>query len=121
MTNFGGVPTRSGGDPERAEVVFLPAPFEGSVSYGGGTSRGPEAILEASCQVETRDEETGIRLEDLSYAVLPAVEAAGEDPVAYSARLEAAVAPLVARGAVPFLLGGEHSVTIGPVRAARAV
>jgi agmatinase len=99
--------------------VLVPAPFEGSVSYGGGTAAGPAAILEASHQVETHDDETGVSLEDLSFAVAPAVEPGGSDPAAYAARVEEAVAGVVQRGAVPFVLGGEHSVTIGAVRAVR--
>ena len=121
MTNFGGVATRSGGEIGGAEVVFVPAPFEGSVSYGGGAARGPDAILSASGQVETLDDETGIRLEDLSYALLPPILPIGEDPAVYAAALEEVTRPLLEAGQVPFGLGGEHSVTIGPVRAARAV
>src|SRR5687767_12614648 len=36
-------------------VVFLPVPWEASVSYGGGTSSGPAAILEASRQLDLFD------------------------------------------------------------------
>jgi agmatinase len=117
--NFGGVASRAAADPDRARVVFVPAPFEGSVSYGTGTARGPAAILAASLQVETHDEETGVNLEDLSFAVEPSVEPSGHDPFDYSERVRAAVRPIVRRGAVPFVLGGEHSVTIGAVRAVR--
>ena len=42
-----------------AAVVVLPAPLEATVSYGGGTGRGPAAILEASLQVELYDEQLG--------------------------------------------------------------
>jgi agmatinase len=117
--NFGGVESRSGGDPEQAEVVFVQAPVEGSVSYGGGTGAGPSAILHASRQVETYDDETGIRLEDLSFAVGPVVTPTTDDPEAYAAQVQQAVRPIVQSGRVPFVLGGEHSVTIGAVRAVR--
>jgi agmatinase len=111
------VASRSGGDPARSEVVFVQAPYEGSVSYGGGTAGGPAAILEASRQVETRDEETGLDLEELSYALGPVVEPVpGEAPDVYSARVQAAVRSVAG---TPFVLGGEHSVTIGAVRAVR--
>lgn len=40
-------------------VVVLPVPFEATTSYGGGTSEGPEAVLEASKQVDLFDYETG--------------------------------------------------------------
>jgi agmatinase len=117
--NFGGVASRSGADSEQARVVFVCAPFEGTVSYGTGTAAGPAAILEASRQVETHDDETGVNLEDLSFAVGPTVPPAGRDPQEYSELVRAAVRPIVRRGALPFVLGGEHSVTIGAVRAVR--
>ncbi len=37
---------------EEADIVLVPVPWEATVSYGGGTSDGPEAILEASAQVD---------------------------------------------------------------------
>ena len=37
---------------EEADIVLVPVPWEVTTSYGGGTSRGPEAIREASLQVD---------------------------------------------------------------------
>lgn len=119
FANFGGVPTRSGGDPASSRIVIVQAPYEGSVSYGAGTARGPRAILDASLQVETRDEETGVDLEDLAYSLGPIVASDAADPETYAKRLEDAVRPLVQEGRVPFTLGGEHSISIGPIRAVR--
>ncbi|MDP1828509.1 MAG: agmatinase family protein [Archangium sp.] len=45
--------------PEEAKVVLVPVPFEATTSYGGGTADGPEAILEASKQVDLFDLDTG--------------------------------------------------------------
>lgn len=45
--------------PDEARVVIVPVPFEATTSYGGGTSRGPEAVLEASKQVDLFDAELG--------------------------------------------------------------
>src|SRR5688572_33060006 len=45
--------------PEQSRVVVIPVPFEATTSYGGGTSRGPKAVLEASRQVDLHDHETG--------------------------------------------------------------
>ncbi|WP_434380021.1 agmatinase family protein [Melittangium boletus] len=45
--------------PEEAHVVLIPVPFEATTSYGGGTSDGPQAVLEASRQVDLFDVETG--------------------------------------------------------------
>lgn len=38
-----------------AALVYLPVPWEATTSYGGGTSRAPAAILEASAQVDLYD------------------------------------------------------------------
>lgn len=40
---------------EECDTVLLPVPWEVTVSYGGGTAGGPEAILEASYQVDLYD------------------------------------------------------------------
>ena len=45
--------------PEEAKVVVVPVPFEATTSYGGGTSGGPAAVLEASKQVDLFDRDTG--------------------------------------------------------------
>lgn len=37
---------------EEADVVLVPVPWEVTTSYGGGTSKGPAAITEASFQVD---------------------------------------------------------------------
>lgn len=39
----------------QAKLVYLPVPWEATTSYGGGTSKGPAAILEASRQVDLFD------------------------------------------------------------------
>ena len=54
--NFWGLaPEQSG--LARAGVLVLPMPFEATVSYGGGTMNGPDAIIAASQQVELYDRE----------------------------------------------------------------
>lgn len=42
-----------------AKLVLLPVPWEATTSYGGGTSKGPQAILQASRQVDLFDAELG--------------------------------------------------------------
>jgi agmatinase len=107
--------------PGTSRVHVLPVPLEETVSYGGGTRRGPEAIIEASRQVELFDRVLGGE-PALDYGIhtLPAVSMAGtiEDVLA---RVQAAVAEIVAAGRLPVVLGGEHTVTVGPVRAIAAL
>lgn len=40
---------------QESKLIFLPVPWEATTSYGGGTSKGPEAILEASHQIDLED------------------------------------------------------------------
>src|ERR1051325_5066202 len=56
--------------PEESRVVIVPVPYEATTSYGGGTSNGPAAILEASKQVDLFDHETG-RPYEAGIAMLP--------------------------------------------------
>ncbi len=106
--------------PGTSRVHVLPVPLEETVSYGGGTRRGPEAIIEASKQVELFDRVLGGE-PALDYGIhtLPAIDASG-DIAMVLARVQAAVAGIVAAGKLPVVLGGEHTVTVGPVRAIAA-
>ncbi|MDR0230486.1 MAG: agmatinase family protein [Flavobacteriaceae bacterium] len=42
---------------EESEIIIVPVPWEVTVSYGAGASEGPEAILEASYQVDLLHQE----------------------------------------------------------------
>jgi len=96
----------------------IPVPWEATVSYGGGTADGPEAILAASSQLEVWD---GLSIPaDLGIHTTEAVDCAGE-PEDVLARIEAATAGALTAGAVPVLLGGEHTVTLGALRALAAL
>lgn len=106
-------------EPADALALILPVPFERTVSYGTGTWRAPRAIIDASCQVEVFDEETGVDFEtDLKFRTEPSVISdESETPQAFLERLAAVVRGLRESrgGRVPFLmgLGGEHLVTYG--------
>ncbi|WP_300564865.1 agmatinase family protein [Flavobacterium sp.] len=42
---------------EESEIIVIPVPWEVTVSYGAGASEGPEAILDASFQVDLQHQE----------------------------------------------------------------
>lgn len=118
MPNFLNVPDELAGF-DRAGVLILPVPWDGTASYGKGTRHGPEAISRASCYVETFDEELGEDVEGLGWHLLPAVECSGAGPEEVVERVHAAASSALERGGGRFLLtlGGEHSVSPGVVRA----
>ena len=104
--------------PAASRVHVLPVPLERSVSYGAGTAAGPAAIIEASRQVELFDRALGGE-PALAYGIhtLPPIPVERGTVEEILARVQAAVAGIAAAGKLPVVLGGEHTVTIGPVRA----
>ncbi len=97
--------------PEAAAFVILPVPYERTVSYGKGTAKGPAAVLDASYQLELWDEET--REETLRRGIFTAAPVDCSFPEKkFFPHLERTVDALLdATGALPFFLGGEHSIT----------
>ena len=105
--------------PEEARFVLVPVPYEKTTTYRRGTAGGPAALLEASLQIELLDEETGAEPLSDGVLVLAPVTTDGM-PDVLADRLEAVVGPHLDAGRVVGCLGGEHSVSLGPIRAAAA-
>ena len=102
-----------------ADVILLPLPFEGTVSYGHGTGGAPGAIWRASGQIENLDDELDFDLFTVKFHSAPEVEPSeDEEAGAYLERVAGAARALHRnhRGLV-FGVGGEHSVTPALVRA----
>ncbi len=101
--------------PNKTDSLFqvIPVPLEQTVSYGGGTARGPGAILHASQQLERWD---GFS-EPLTAGIdtTPFVDCAG-DISAILRRIEETVQAVVDRKGIPVVLGGEHTVSLAPIR-----
>ena len=102
--------------PGDARAVVIPFGLEASVSYGGGTAKGPAAILAASHQLELFDDELW-REAYLDYGIAALAEPVIADGNAAALRqIEALVEATLAAGKVPFVIGGEHSLTAGAIR-----
>lgn len=99
--------------PAEARFHVLPVPYEKTVSYGGGTAKGPAAILAASGQLERWDGASDPGAEGIY--TWPALDCSGA-PERVIADVAAAVKRILALGKLPVVLGGEHTVTWGVVR-----
>ncbi|HET6512384.1 MAG TPA: agmatinase [Candidatus Kapabacteria bacterium] len=101
---------------ENSAIVILSAPYEKTVSYGGGTAGAPEAILDASHYVEFFDDEF---LRELSaekgIATLPALDFGDNEGRAMLDQLEAAVSEQIGNGKFVVTLGGEHTISTAPI------
>ena len=118
--------------PDDARVVIVPVPFEATTSYGGGTSDGPQAVFEASKQVDLFDRETG-RPYEAGIAMLEVPKKIARwNERAKKSRSKKRVdkygdavndwvyektKALLAEGKMPVTLGGDHSVPFGAIRA----
>jgi len=100
-----------------SNCVIVPVPYEGTATYGKGASSGPAAIIEASQNAETFDFPTGRNYESLAFHTLEPLEVKDMEPAEAMAAVEDTAASLLKDGKVPFLLGGEHSITVPAVRA----
>ncbi len=107
-----------GGRRSQGESLFhiLPVPYEKTVSYGTGTAEGPSAIIAASQQLESFD---GISV-PLEHGIYTheAIDCTGED-TAVLAEIEKSTTAILAKGKIPVILGGEHTVSYAPVIAAK--
>lgn len=97
---------------ESARAVIFPVPLERTTSYEHGTSKGPEAILEASRFVELYDEELELEpYKDIGIATLPPIDTEDGTLEEVITEIFTAQMALVEDGKFPVALGGEHSLT----------
>ncbi len=103
-------------NPETAEVVFIPAPYDATTSYKAGTREGPRRILEASRYLEFYDEETKTEIyRHKGFLTLAEPDLPVEPGKALMA-LEKMIKPYLDRGLFPVLLGGEHTVSLAAIK-----
>ena len=113
---FLGIPQQDAMRPEQAKAVIVPVGLELTTSYGPGTAKGPDAIIEASHQVELFDEEFWSEpFRDYGVATLVRQDYSGNISEALNevATLQELI---LQRNQFPMILGGEHSVTAGAIR-----
>lgn len=99
--------------PSDAHFHILPVPWERSVSYGAGTAMGPAKILQASWQLETWDGQSNPST--VGIYTHPPVDVHAE-PQTVVNQICDAVKGIVAQGALPIAIGGEHTVTMGVIQ-----
>jgi agmatinase len=116
VISFGGLPEQ---DFEKAKVIVVPVPYETTTSYCEGTKKGPEAILKASGQIEEIwGEFIHSRVEkEKSIFTTKEIRLKGKSEKTFSP-LSNFLEEVFDRKKIPFVLGGEHSITFGAVKEA---
>src|SRR3954471_24460883 len=121
LLTYSGMPyTQDPAELQGVDAAIVGAPFDDLVSDRPGTRFGPRAIRAASCPPGPHLE-AGVdgfaELTIVDYgdaAVVPA------DPVRTHRAIEAVVGEIVDAGAVPLVLGGDHSIAESTMRAVAA-
>jgi agmatinase len=103
--------------PEEADVIIFPVPYDSTTSYRPGTRFGPRAIILASNEIETFDLETKKALTQLKFCTLPELEPDVSSPEAMVDAVSSVCEQIVRMKKFFVMLGGEHTITIGSVKA----
>ena len=103
-------------DLEHARYVLLPVPYDGTSTFVKGADKGPQAILDASDSLELYDVQyqieacnTGIHTDQHTY------DLSSPDNMVQSVYQR--VKHFMEMQKFPILLGGEHSVSVGAIKA----
>lgn len=102
---------------ETARVVVVPVPFDGTTCYRPGTREGPRAIIDASNNLDLYDAELRRSPHTVGIATLRAVEPIMGNAQAMVERTERVTAHLLEQEKLVATLGGDHSISIGVIRA----
>ncbi|WP_405379775.1 agmatinase [Maribacter sp. LLG6340-A2] len=101
---------------EKSKIILIPVPYDGTSTWGKGADKGPDAFLEASENMELYDIETdsevykqGIHLTE------PITE--NSTPMAMVNEVHNITKDFIKRNKFVTLFGGEHSISIGSIRA----
>lgn len=104
---------------ENPKVLLIPVPYEYTTSYCKGTKNGPQAILNASIHIEKFDDElwadiSKIGINTSGFVLNEFVSDKSKQPFV---EIESAVRNAVIKGCLPVVLGGEHSISYGSMKA----
>ncbi len=102
---------------DESKVVVVPVGFEGKATYGKGSKHGVGAIIEASGNMELYDEECGVNPSEKGIHTVDAVKVSSKGVEKVIGDVERVVGKAVEDGKFPVVIGGEHTVSLGAIRA----
>jgi agmatinase len=112
--NFGGAEVDY--DYSGSEIIIVPVPYDETSTWMKGADRGPDAILEASVNLEFYDIETATEVHTRGiYTISPVTERSS--PEALVDAVCNAIHHLLGEKKFPVIIGGNHTVSIGSVKA----
>lgn len=106
---------------KKSKVVILQAPYEKTATYLKGTKSAPAAIIEASAYMERFDDELNQETFKAGIHTMDPLSIEDLSPEEMVDKVQAASADILKAGKFPVMIGGEHSVSIGAVKAFKDV
>lgn len=101
---------------EKSKIVLIPVPYDGTSTWGKGADKGPEAFLRASENMELYDIETDSEVYKNGIHLTGSIENLDSPEVMVEA-VHKKVKEYIKRNKLVTIIGGEHSVSIGAIRA----
>jgi agmatinase len=103
-------------DFEKSKIVFLPVAYDGTSTVLRGSSNGPKAIIKAASNLELYDIETETEVYKEGICTLPEIK--GDfSPEEMTQEVEKKVSEIIDKDKFLAVIGGEHSISIGAVKA----
>ena len=100
---------------KKAKYVVLGVPFDVTSSYRTGARFGPNAIRQASLNIETYSFRSGVDIEDVAFHDLGDLHAS-TSPKRTIDMLKLVVTDILAAKKTPVVIGGEHTITLGAMK-----
>ncbi|HDR89062.1 MAG TPA: agmatinase [Bacteroidetes bacterium] len=110
---YGGLPD-SYSRTDSSRIVILPVPYDDTSTWIKGADRGPDAILEASANMELYDIDTDSEVYRLGIHTAPP-QGGFSSPEEMVKEVEKSVEYYIRKGKFVVTLGGEHSISIGSI------
>ena len=104
---------------ETSKVVILPIPYDSTTTWRSGSRDGPLAIIDASEHLELYDHELDRESHLVGIHTLPELQPSMKGPEETVMRVHEVASDLIRRDKFVVMLGGEHSLTVGMVKAFR--
>jgi agmatinase len=114
--NFAAVPEQYS-EFESSSVAILPVPYDGTTDWRSGSRDGPLAIIDASQYLEHYDQELERCIHLVGIHTLPELMPVVSGPQQTAERVYQVASDLVGKEKFVVMLGGEHSLTLGTVKA----
>ena len=113
--NYAGIPDKYA-RLDDAKVVLIPVPYDGTSTWGKGADKGPDAFLEASENMELFDIETRTEVYKKGVYLAPPVTE-NSTPEKMVEAVHKTVKNYIKQEKFVTIFGGEHSISIGTIRA----